>query len=251
MHAAGAQAGDVLAGVHTALRHQQPVGRDERPQTQRRLEVRAEGAQVPVVDADEGGVDGERPVQLLLVVHLHQHVHVQVRGEPGELAQLRVAERRDDEEHAVGPDGAGLVHLVFVDDEVLAQDRETAGGPGGDEVFVGALEELAVGQHREARSPARLVAAGDRGRVEVLPDHARTRGGLLHLRDDARAPGADRLAERLRERADRRGPLDAPAQLPQRGPLGPLGDLARLVGENAAQNVGVLSHGAAPAATCA
>ena len=55
------------------------------------------------------------------VVHLNQHRHAQAMCERLELAELRIIEAGDDEKDAIGAERACLVHLVGIDDEVLAQ----------------------------------------------------------------------------------------------------------------------------------
>ena len=78
-----------------------------------------------------------------------------------------VVEGADDQQHRVGAVDRRLVELVGVDDEVLAQDRQVAGGAGGAQVLERAAEVALVGEHRERRRAAALVGAdllGDVGR---------------------------------------------------------------------------------------
>ena len=77
-----------------------------------RLVVDLEGDQVPLVDADEGGADGEGPLELGLVVDLDQRVEADLDGEPVEAGQLVVVERGGDEQHAVGAHEAGVEHVA-------------------------------------------------------------------------------------------------------------------------------------------
>ena len=65
--------------------------------------------------------------QLSLVVDLEQHVKTQVEGQPCETMQLPVGEEGGDEQHGVRAPGPGLMDLVLVHYEVLAQHRQ----PGG------------------------------------------------------------------------------------------------------------------------
>ena len=67
-----------------------------------------------------------------------------------------------------------------------------------------ALEELHVGQHRQAGRAVLRVARGDRGRVEVLAQHALARAGLLDLGDDG-GVAARHLRAHRRGEAARRG----------------------------------------------
>ena len=115
--------------------------------------------EVAVVDPDHVGVGLQRPLQLTLVVDLDQAVEVEAARLLVERAQLGVVERADDQQHRVGAVDRRLVELVGVDDEVLAQDRQVAGGPGGAQVLERAAEVGLVGEHRERRGAAALVGA--------------------------------------------------------------------------------------------
>ena len=67
----------------------------------------------------------QRALELALVVDLDEHVEVE-RARLARRARARSSrlERGDDQQHRVGARGRGLVDLVGVDDEVLAQDRQ-------------------------------------------------------------------------------------------------------------------------------
>ena len=83
-----------------------------------------------------------------------------------------------------------LGHLIGVDHEVLAQDRQLRGARAAVRSSSLALEEGPVGQHRETARAARPVGARERGRVEVLPDQPLAGRGPLDLGDQAVAPAA-------------------------------------------------------------
>ena len=72
------------------------------------------------------GADGQRALDLVLVVHLDERGHPELAGLLVQVAQQRVVERGDDQQHQVGAGGAGLEHLVAGDDEVLAQHRASS-----------------------------------------------------------------------------------------------------------------------------
>ena len=63
---------------------------------------------------------------------------------------------------------AGLVDLVLVDREVLAQHRNFDDGAGRAQVVVVPLKVAFVGQHGQARRAVRRVARGDGFDVELL-----------------------------------------------------------------------------------
>ena len=136
----------------------------------------------------------------------HQHGHAEFVGQRFQLFHLRQLQRRHDQQDGVGADGAGAADLVGVDHEVLAQHRDVAGGARFDQVVLAALEELHVGQHRQAGGAMGFIAPGNGGGIEVLPDYASGGTGLLDLGDyrrlargDLGADGTDEIA-RLRHR---------------------------------------------------
>src|SRR5439155_614015 len=140
--------------------------------------------------------------------------------------QVRALPRRhrgDDEEHGVRAEGARLVDLVRVDQEVLAQAGEPRGRARRGEVLERAAEEGAVGQHRQRRRPGRGVAARDGGGVVGPADLAARGRGALQLRDDGgrrarRERGAEAAAglptpsaaAALRHTTSRPGPRSPP-----------------------------------------
>ena len=73
-----------------------------------------------------------------------------------------------------------------------------------DEVLGRALEDTAVGQHRQARGAGALVRRGDRRRIEIVAQHALARARLLDLRDHRGVARGDLRAERRGEAARRR-----------------------------------------------
>ena len=101
-----------------------------------------------------------------------------------ERRQLRILERRHDEQDGVGAQRARLGDLVLVDDELLAQRRQRARIARGHEILARALEERLVGEHRQARGAGALVGGGDGRRVERFAQHALARARLLDLGDD-------------------------------------------------------------------
>src|SRR5690606_15883196 len=133
---------------------------------------------------------------------------------------------------------ARLVHLVRVDDEVLAQHRQRTGSARLAQVAVAALEEIDVGEHRQAGGAAGLVAAGDRGGVEIGPDQPLGRARLLDLGDDRRLATGVLAADRLDEAARRRRAGGAVADAVERADAAALLHLLVLAGEDALEDVG-------------
>ena len=140
--------------------------------------------QVTVIHADQRRVEGlQRSLQLIAIVHFHQHIQADALGHGRQLGHLHVIQRGDDQQHAVGAQGTGFDDLVRIDHEILADHRQLARGTRLLQEQVGTLEEVDIGQHGQASRPALLIADGDLGRDEVLTDHAFARRGLLDLGD--------------------------------------------------------------------
>ena len=96
----------------------------------------------------------------LLVVDLDEHVEVEIeRRAVQRSASVVVVERGDDQQDRVGAGRRGLVDLVGVDDEVLAQDRQRAGRARLAQVVERAAEVRALGEDRQRRGAAALVGA--------------------------------------------------------------------------------------------
>src|SRR5207237_459103 len=68
-----------------------------------------------------------------------------------------------DQEHGVGAGRPRLVQLVLIDDEVLAQDRQSARPAGEAQILERAIEMRRLGQHRQRTRAATLVRAYDFG----------------------------------------------------------------------------------------
>jgi len=62
-------------------------------------------------------------------------------------------------------DRARFVNLVRIEREILAQHRQVARSPRLLQVGIAALEEIDIGQHRQARRPSRGITARDVGRT--------------------------------------------------------------------------------------
>ncbi len=224
MHAGGAQALHVGAGGDAAFGDQQALGRHLGQQVQRGFQAHVEAAQVTVVDAHQRGLELERALQLGAVVHFHQHGHIEAEGNGLELGHLGIGQAGGDEQDAVGPHGARFVDLVGIDHEVLAQHRQVAAGARLLQVIRAALEELPVGQHRQAGRAhlaagigvADGVALGDVGRHEISPDHALARAGLLDLGNHRGLPRGHLGAQRAHEVAREHAALGIGAHLGQR-----------------------------------
>ena len=104
--------------------------------------------------------------------------------------QLAGRQRGDDQEDRVGPGRRRLVHLVGVDDEVLAQQRQGAGAARGARDRRASRRSSAFGEDRERRGAAPLVGPRRRPRGRDRPGSARPRGSGACARRSATARGA-------------------------------------------------------------
>ena len=106
------------------------------------------------------------------------------------------------------------------------------------QVFGRALEKGFVGEHRQARGAAALVARGDRRRVESGANHAAARARLLDFGDDRRLSGGELRPQRALEIPRPGGRARRGLDL-ARGPRAFRGrDLVGLGRENAREDVG-------------
>ena len=170
-------------------------------------------------------------------MHLDQHVEPGLGGGGVQLREAHVVERGNDQQHRVGAQRPRLPHLVGVDSEVLAQHRQRARRTRLVEVGVGALEEVDVGQHRQAGRTATRVGGGDPRRVEVGAQQPLARRGALDLGDYRRVAARDTRRERAAKTAHRRGGDGRLGDRRQRPHAGTLGDLLNLAREDPLEDV--------------
>src|SRR3954471_1717883 len=91
-----------------ALADRDPVRRHPRRQRLADRKRGLEGAEIPVVDADEPRAKGKRALELARVVHLDEHVHPELARCLGERPRLLVRDARHDDEDAVRAPGPRL-----------------------------------------------------------------------------------------------------------------------------------------------
>ena len=94
-------------------------------QPQRVPQVDFEGMQIAIVDADDARAGGDRRLQLVFVVHFHQRRHAIALGQFAEVAHLALGKDRGDQQNRVRAVRRGLMNVILVDGEILAQDRKT------------------------------------------------------------------------------------------------------------------------------
>src|SRR5690606_39179772 len=116
--------------------------------------------------------------------------------------------------------------------EVLADHRQRAGRAGLLQIGVTALEEVDVGQYRQAGGAAGFVAAGNVRRHEIGANHALAGGGLLDLGDDRRLAALRPLPQGAGKAARRVRLFRQPLQLGQTHAGPPLGHFLALAGND-------------------
>ena len=114
----------------------------------------------------------ERALQLVLVVHLDERVHVLILGGLHQVGREVVLGQREDHEDGVGAVDPRLGDLPDVDHEVLAEHRHVDRGAHGREVGVAAAEVALRGQHRDRGGAGRGVVPGDDAGIGVGRDLA-------------------------------------------------------------------------------
>ena len=84
-------------------------------------EIGCHRAEIAVVDPHERGAEIEDPLELALVVELHQRRHTEIEDLGVQAAEEAVVETLGDEEDGVSAVDPRLDHLATVDDELLPQ----------------------------------------------------------------------------------------------------------------------------------
>ncbi len=203
--ASAADAADVGGGAEAALGHNDSI-LDSCGQAHGGAQVNGEIVQIAVVDANQISAGGQRALQFRLVVNFHQRGQAGGCGPRAEAAQLGVLQDAHDEEDGVGPALDGLGYLAFVNNKVLAQQRQGDGLADGAQISQRTLEEVLIGQDRQAGGPGGFVFARDADGIEIRAYHPGGGGGLLDFRDEgggaARGAlqGANEIAPRLPRR---------------------------------------------------
>ena len=103
-------------------------------------------------------------------MHLDQNIHAVIMGAGLQLGSARIIKRGHDQEDAVSAEGSGFGNLCYIDDEILAQNWQPDSGARGHQKFRCPLKPRAIGQHRQACGPARLIGGGQILRREISPD---------------------------------------------------------------------------------
>src|SRR5439155_2325310 len=132
-----------------------------------------------------------RPFQFLTRVDLDQRPNPQQLAQSDEAAQLLVRERGDDQEQRVRPRRHRFVHLIVIENEILAQDGKAHGIARVDQVRQRPTEIVLLGQDGERRCARGFVSLRKLARPVVWPERDARGRSLLQLRDDAQTLARD------------------------------------------------------------
>ena len=81
-------------------------------------------------------------------MHFHQHIQMQLSGQLGQLAQPGILQCGDDQQNGISTDQPRFMDLIGIDDEILAQCGQGAGGARLTQVILMTLEKVMIGQYR-------------------------------------------------------------------------------------------------------
>src|ERR1700691_21391 len=146
-HPGGGEAGKSGRSENAALADNDAAGRHELRQPLGCGERRLEGLEITIVDANQPGFEAQGALKFRFVMDLHQHIHAERCSGAFELGRASVIDRSHDDQDAIGAGGTRLGHLVRIVHEVLAQDRQRAGGARDAQIVERTLKGGRISQH--------------------------------------------------------------------------------------------------------
>ncbi len=81
-------------------------------------------------------------------MNLHQYLQLQGMRKRAKFFKSFGLQRSGNQKNRIGPDRFGLHDLVFINDEVLSENRAKIESPCDREIFIASAKELLVGQDR-------------------------------------------------------------------------------------------------------
>ncbi len=100
-------------------------------------------------------------VKVAFLVHLEQHIQVQLAGHACQVAAKLPVETCRNEQYGIGPQHLGLEKLVLVNDEILAQDGNVCVRPHAGDILVVPAKVGFVGEDGKGRSPVGHILRDD------------------------------------------------------------------------------------------
>ena len=174
----------MVCRLDAAFGDEEDVLRYQRPQAAARIEGYRKVLEVAVIDADDAGADGDGPAHFVFIVGFDQGRQAQGIGQLEEGPQPVVVEDGADEEHSRRAQGPGFINLVFVDDEILAQDRRIDGSGDFLQILRAAQEVIPFSQDGNGCGAGLFIFFGNGDVREIGSDEALRRRGLLDFTDE-------------------------------------------------------------------
>jgi hypothetical protein len=123
-------------------------------------------------------------------MNFHDGRHSEAAGLLQHGVQPLAFETRHDQKNRIGPRAEALLHLPFVNDEILSKNRKTAGCSRLREMLESAQEKLFFREHRKGSSSRCLIASRKLRGIEVSPQQPRRGRSAFYLGYEAWAgPG--------------------------------------------------------------
>ena len=189
---------DLLEGADARLEDPQaPALGDLLQQRQRLFPEGLPGVQVAAQHAHDVGVGVQRPLEIGLAGHLHDHVQGLGPRQLLQRGQTIGLQQRGHEEDPVRAQDLALLDLVLLEDEVVAQQRDLHRGADIGEVLVLAEEQEPVGRHGDHPGAVLHQALGVGGGPVGLADLAAQRVAARRLGDDGDARQAQFFLQRV------------------------------------------------------
>lgn len=137
-----AQLEKVGLGVQTGFSYGEAIVGNVLDQFERSLHADSKSFQVAVVDAYDPSVGQERVVEFSAGVNFDQGLHLEFAAKGNQVAQQRIAERRDNQQKAVGVVGSCFPHLPAIKDEIFAERGQRHFLAGVPQILKGAAKKL-------------------------------------------------------------------------------------------------------------
>src|SRR5256714_1178681 len=180
--------------VDRALRYDDPVPRSLRHEFELGGAVDAEGGEVSCVDADHGGAEARRALELVLVVGLHERVESELLRDAHELSCRRVVEVAEDEERRVGARLPPVPPVLLRPEETLCEQRQADGCARRPQIVERARERVVDEDRNRTRSTG-LVRRDDVLHPRAGADVAGGRRAALELGDCAESGSREAFGE--------------------------------------------------------
>ena len=160
VEADGPPRGNPRGIANAGFGHDETIVGNERAQPNRPIGVHRKGPEVAVVDPDQAGPGRERPLELALIVRLHEWLQPDLQGALDKPREPLRRVEHGQEQHGIGAGRPEMGELDVLDDELLRQDRDGNGRPDRSEVVDRAAEPVRLAQDRDRGRAAGFVSSG-------------------------------------------------------------------------------------------